>query len=129
MDKKFYVTTPIYYVNDQPHIGHTCTTLAADIIARYHRLLGEKVFFLTGTDEHGAKVAQAAKKAGLLPQDFCDQVSQSFQNIWPQLNIKYHYFVRTTNPDHKKIVQAMLQKIYRRGDIYQAQYQGYYCVG
>ena len=129
MDKKFYVTTPIYYVNDQPHIGHTCTTLAADIIARYHRLLGEKVFFLTGTDEHRAKVAQAAKKAGLLPQDFCDQVSQSFQNIWPQLNIKYHYFVRTTNPDHKKIVQAMLQKIYRRGDIYQAQYQGYYCVG
>jgi methionyl-tRNA synthetase len=129
MKKKFYVTTPIYYVNDVPHIGHTCTTIAADIIARYHKLLGEEVFFLTGTDEHGAKVAEAAKEKGLSPQEFCDQVAKNFQEIWPKLNIKYDYFIRTTNPDHEKIVQEIIQKIYENGDIYKAKYEGLYCVG
>ena len=109
--QKFYITTPIYYVNDVPHIGHACTTVVADIIARYHKLKGEKVFFLTGTDEHGTKVAEEAQKAGLSPKDFCDQVSQNFQGTWSKLNIEYDYFIRTTNPDHEKIVQEFIEKI------------------
>lgn len=129
MTKNFYITTPIYYVNDVPHIGHTCTTVAADILARYHKLLGKNVFFLTGTDEHGAKVAEAAKEADLLPQEFCDKVSQSFREIWPKLNIEYDYFIRTTNPDHEKIVQEFIQKIYKKGDIYKGRYEGLYCLG
>ncbi|MDP3955073.1 MAG: methionine--tRNA ligase [bacterium] len=129
MNKKFYITTPIYYVNDKPHIGHACTTVAADIVARYHKLLGEEVFFLTGTDEHGAKVAEEAAKAGIDPQTFCDKVSQTFQDIWPKLGIQTDYFIRTTNPDHKKIVQEVIQKIYDKGDIYKAKYEGFYCVG
>lgn len=129
MTKKFYITTPIYYVNDIPHIGHTCTTVVADIIARYHKLLGEDVFFLTGTDEHGAKVAEAAKKEGLPPQEFCDKVSKTFSDIWPKLGIKYDYFIRTTNPQHEKIVAEILQRIYDKGDIYKAKYEGLYCIG
>ena len=129
MDKKFFVTTPIYYVNDIPHIGHTCTTVVADIVARYHKLLGEDVFLLTGTDEHGAKVAEAAAEEGLSPKEFCDKVSQTFSDIWPKLNIKYDYFIRTTNPLHEKIVQEILEKIYKKGDIYKAKYEGLYCVG
>lgn len=129
MNKKFYITTPIYYVNDVPHMGHTCTTVAADIIARYHKLLGKDVFFLTGTDEHGAHVAQEAEKAGLSPQEFTDKVSQTFQNIWPKLNIQYDYFIRTTNPQHKNVVQDLIQKIYDKGDIYKAKYEGLYCLG
>ena len=129
MAKKFYITTPIYYVNDVPHIGHTCTTLVADIIARYRKLLGESVFFLTGTDEHGAKIAQAAKEAGLMPKKFCDQVSKNFQEIWPKLDIEYDYFIRTTNPKHEKIVQEFISKIYQKGDIYKGKYQGFYCIG
>ena len=129
MKKKFYVTTPIYYVNDVPHIGHTCTTVAADIIARYHKLLGKDVFFLTGTDEHGAKVTEAAKEKGLSPQEFCDQVSKNFQEIWPKLNIEYDYFIRTTNPKHEKIAQEIIRKIYKNGDIYKGKYEGLYCVG
>jgi methionyl-tRNA synthetase len=129
MAKKFYVTTPIYYVNDVPHIGHTCTTVAADIIARYYKLLGKDVFFLTGTDEHGAKVAEAAKEKGLSPQKFCDQVSKNFKEIWPKLNIEYDYFIRTTNPEHEKIAQEIIKKIYKNGDIYKGKYEGFYCVG
>lgn len=129
MKKKFYITTPIYYVNDIPHIGHTTTTIAADIIARYHRLLGEDVFFLTGTDEHGAKVAEEAKKMGLSPLAFADKVSHTFADIWPKLNISHDYFIRTTNPKHKQVVQEIIQKIYDRGDIYKARYEGLYCVG
>lgn len=129
MNNKFFVTTPIYYVNDVPHIGHTCTTVAADILARHHKLLGQEVFFLTGTDEHGAKVAEEAKKTGLTPQEFCDKVSKTFSDIWPKLNIQYDYFIRTTNPQHEKIVQELMQKIYDNGDIYKAQYEGLYCVG
>ena len=129
MSNKFYITTPIYYVNDVPHIGHTCTTITADIIARYHKLLGQEVFFLTGTDEHGAKVAQASQKAGVSPQEFCDKVSKNFSNAWEKLNIKYDYFIRTTNPEHEKIVQEIIQKIYEKGDIYKGHYEGLYCVG
>ena len=129
MNKKFFVTTPIYYVNDIPHIGHTVTTVTADIIARYHKVLGEKVFFLTGTDEHGAKVAEAAAEQGLPPQEFTDKVSKTFAEIWPKLNINYDYFIRTTNPKHEKIVQEVLTKIYKKGDIYKAKYTGLYCIG
>ncbi len=129
MDKKFYVTTPIYYVNDIPHIGHTCTTVAADIVARYHKLLNEQVFFLTGTDEHGAKVAEAAAKEGLTPKEFTDKVSQVFAEIWPKLGIKYDYFIRTTDPEHEKIVGEVLEKIYEKGDIYKGKYTGLYCIG
>lgn len=129
MINKFYITTPIYYVNDKPHIGHTCTTLAADILARYHKLKGEEVFFLTGTDEHGAKVAEAAAAEGISPKEFCNKVSQTFSQIWPKLNIQYDFFIRTTNPKHEKIVQEVLTKIYQNGDIYKAKYEGAYCVG
>lgn len=129
MRKKFFITTPIYYVNDVPHIGHTCTTVAADIIARYHKLLGDEVFFLTGTDEHGSKVAEAAEKEGLSPRIFCDKVSKNFQDVWPRLNIRYDYFIRTTNQGHEKIVQDFIQKIHQKGDIYKARYEGLYCIG
>lgn len=129
MNNKFYVTTPIYYVNDIPHIGHTCTTVVADILARYHKLQGENVFFLTGTDEHGAKVAEAAKEAGSSPKEFCDKISRTFSDIWPKLNVQYDYFIRTTDPDHKKIVSEILTKIYEKGDIYKAKYTGLYCIG
>ena len=129
MRQKFYITTPIYYVNDVPHIGHACTTVVADILARYHKLLGDEVFFLTGTDEHGAKVAQEAAKANLSPQQFCDKVSKTFEEIWPKLGVKTDFFIRTTHPEHKKIVQEIISKIYEKGDIYKARYDGYYCVG
>lgn len=129
MAEKFYLTTPIYYVNDVPHIGHTCTTVAADILARFHRQLGDQVFFLTGTDEHGAKVAQAAEKENLTPQAFCDRVSENFIKAWKQLNISNDYFIRTTNPAHKKFVSEFIQKVYDKGDIYKAKYEGSYCIG
>lgn len=129
MENKFYVTTPIYYVNDVPHIGHTVTTVVADIIARYQKLLGKKVFFLTGTDEHGAKVAEAAKKDNCTPGEFCDRVSRSFETIWPELDISFDYFIRTTNPRHEEVVTGILEQIYQNGDIYKAKYEGLYCVG
>ena len=126
--KKFYITTPIYYVNDRPHIGHTYTTVLADVIARYHRLAGEDVFFLTGTDEHGQKVAQSAEKAKISPQEHCDKFSQRFKNMWKKLNISYDYFIRTTDADHIEVVQKALQKLYDSGDIYKSTYEGWYCV-
>lgn len=131
MDKKFYVTTPIYYVNDVPHIGHAYTTIVADVLARYYRqLLGEKsVFFLTGTDEHGAKVAQAAEAAKKKPKEFCDQVVSRFVKAWKELKISHDYFIRTTDPRHEKIVQRLLQKVYDNGYIYEGAYEGLYCVG
>lgn len=129
MEDKFYITTPIYYVNDIPHIGHTCTTIVVDTVARYQKLAGKEVFFLTGTDEHGTKVAEAAKKEGLTPKEFCDKVSKTFSEIWPRLNINFDYFIRTTNPEHEKIVQNLLETIYKNGDIYKDKYEGYYCVG
>lgn len=129
--EKFYVTTPIYYVNDRPHVGHAYSTLIADVFARYYReVLGaDNVFFLTGTDEHGQKIAQAAEKAGKEPQVFTDEVSEYFKDAWRALNISNDYFFRTTNPAHKKIVQEILQKIYDTGLIYKGTYEGLYCVG
>lgn len=129
MTKKFYITTPIYYVNDVPHIGHAYTTIATDVLARYHRLLEKDVFFLTGTDEHGAKVAEAAKEAGKKPKEFCDQVVSRFLDAWKKLNISNDYFIRTTDPRHEKIVQKLLQKVYDNGYIYEGTYEGLYCVG
>jgi len=126
---KFFITTPIYYINDVPHIGHTCTTVAADIIARLHKNLGEEVFFLTGTDEHGQKVAESAQKENLTPKEYCDKISPRFEEAWKNLNISFDFFIRTTDPRHEKIVAEMLQKIYDSGDVYKDEYEGLYCVG
>ena len=109
----FYITTPIYYVNDVPHIGHAYTTIAADVLARYWRLRGRDVFFLTGLDEHGQKVQQAAAKAGVEPQAYCDKLAPQFKQLWKRLNISNDAFIRTTEPKHKKIVQRYLQELYR----------------
>lgn len=131
MTKKKYIATPIYYVNDVPHAGHAYTTLVADVLARYWKeKLGEKnVFFLTGTDEHGQKVQQAAEEKGLSPKKFADSIVPRFQKAWGLLNIQYDYFIRTTNPQHKKVVQELLQKIYDAGYIYKGTYKGLYCIG
>lgn len=126
---KFYVTTPIYYVNDVPHIGHSYTTIAADVLARWHRQQGAKVFFLTGTDEHGAKVAESAAAAGLKPQEFCDNVSARFIDAWRILNISNDAFIRTTDPAHVKAVGQFLSELNDRGFIYKGEYTGLYCVG
>jgi len=126
---KFYITTPIYYVNDKPHIGHAYTTVAADILARWHKLQGKDVFFLTGTDEHGAKVAQAAEKAGQSPKEFCDNRTQDFQDAWKLFNIKYDKFIRTTDAAHEAAISRALQRMFERDFIYQGTYEGLYCVG
>ncbi len=127
MQNKFYITTPIYYVNASPHIGHTYTTVAADILARYHRMTGERVFFLTGTDEHGAKIEEYAKNAGKKPQEFVDEVAASFQFAWDELNISNDGFIRTTERRHIKAVQNALEFMYDKGDIYKGEYEGLYC--
>jgi methionyl-tRNA synthetase len=124
-----YITTPIYYVNDNPHIGHAVTTLAADVLARYYKLKGEDVFFLTGTDEHGAKIAEAAEKAGKEPQAFTDEISQNFAQTWDDLHIEPDGFIRTTDPHHKAVVQHFLQDLYDKGAIYKGSYKGWYCIG
>ncbi|MFA6908672.1 MAG: methionine--tRNA ligase [Patescibacteria group bacterium] len=129
MSTKFYITTPIYYVNDKPHIGHAYTTIAADVLARYHRLKGDDVFFLTGTDEHGSKVAESAEKAGMDPQAFCDQNSALFEDAFKGLNISHDIFMRTTSDRHKKSVQMFMQKLFDKGDIYEGVYEGLYCTG
>ncbi len=130
MSDKFYITTPIYYVNDVPHIGHAYTTIVADVLARYHRLRfgSPQVFFLTGLDEHGQKVQQAAAKAGVEPQLHCDRLAPQFVNLWRRLNISNDDFIRTTEPRHTKVVQQALQQLYDKGEIYQASYTGWYCT-
>ena len=125
---KFYVTTPIYYVNDVPHIGHAYTTVTADAVARWHRLLGDDVYFLTGTDEHGLKVARAADQAGLTPQAHADATSARFRETWDLLDISYDDFIRTTEPRHHDAVQTFLQQVYDNGWIEKGTYAGYYCV-
>ncbi len=125
---KFYITTPLYYVNDKPHLGTAYCTIMVDILSRYHRLFGDDVCFLTGTDEHGQKVQDAAKKRGLPPQDHCNEMSENFKSAWRDLNIQYDIFFRTTDNFHKKAVQEALQKIYDQGDIYENTYEGWYCV-
>ena len=124
----FYVTTPIYYVNDKPHIGHAYTTILADVLSRYHRLLGDPTFFLTGTDEHGQKVQKAAVANGMTPQEQCDTTVTRFQELWKKLEITHDDFIRTTEERHKKIVRKILQDLYDRGEIYKAEYSGHYCT-
>lgn len=126
---KYYVTTPIYYVNDKPHIGHSYTTILADVLANYHRLLDVPTHFLTGTDEHGQKVQQAADANGITPQEQCDQTVVRFQELWKRLDIQHDDFIRTTEDRHKKVVQETLQELFDRDEIYKAEYEGWYCVG
>jgi len=129
MPKSFYITTPIYYVNASPHIGHAYTTIVADVLSRYHRMAGDDTFFVTGTDEHGDKIAEAAQKAGITPKEYADKISAQFRNLWPELSVTNDYFIRTTDTDHIETVRGILQKVYDAGDIYFGQYEGYYCVG
>ena len=127
--KNFYVTTPIYYVNDAPHIGHSYTTVLADILTRFHKLLGYQTFFLTGTDEHGQKVQRAAEKRGVSPQEHVDEYNLRFKNLWKKMDIGYDYFIRTTDADHKKFVSDCLQMLWDKGEIYSKEYEGWYSVG
>ena len=127
-EKNFYITTPIYYVNDVPHIGHAYTTVAADILARFKRLEGYQVFFLTGTDEHGQKVERSAQERGVDPKAHCDEMVKRFQSLWKSLAISNSDFIRTTETRHKRVVQNILQDLYDRGEIYQDNYEGWYCV-
>ncbi len=124
----FYATTPIYYVNDVPHIGHAYTTVATDVISRYKRLCGYDVFFLTGTDEHGQKIEEAAKKKNIAPIELADNVVERFANLWKVLNISNDKFIRTTQDFHKKAVQNVFAKMQENGDIYLGEYEGWYCT-
>lgn len=128
MKKKFYITTPLYYVNDTLHIGHAYCTIAADIIARFRRLKGEDVFFLTGTDEHGQKIEQAAQLKGEDPHIWVNRIVAEDKDLWKKLNISYDDFIRTTEIRHKKTVQAVFTTLYKKGDIYKGKYEGWYCV-
>lgn len=126
---RFYVTTPIYYVNDKPHLGHAYTTLCADVLARWHKQQSDQVFFLTGTDEHGAKVEQSARAAGLEPEAFSLQNAEKFKLAWQNLGVEYDYFIRTSQPEHEHVVRELLQKVHAAGYIYPGEYEGLYCVG
>src|SRR6266436_5585446 len=128
MARKFYLTTPIYYVNDQPHIGHTYTTVVADVIARFHRMLGQDVHFLTGTDEHGQKIERAAQAKGLRPIELADGVVERFLGLWRTLGITNDAFIRTTEERHRRGVEKLYQKIAAAGDIYKDKYAGWYCT-
>ena len=125
----FYISTPIYYVNAKPHLGHAYTTIVADVIARYFRMSGTRTYFVTGTDEHGEKVVQAAEAAGLGPKEYADSISALFRDLWPDLGISNDYFIRTTDPDHIKVVQYILNRVFQKGDIYFGEYGGHYCYG
>ncbi len=128
MSKKFYITTPIYYVNAHPHIGHAYTTLACDTIARRHRMLGDDTWFLTGTDEHGQKIERAAQAAGKTPQQFTDEISEEFRTLWDRMGLTYDDYIRTTSDRHKQGVQALWKRIKDNGHIYKSHYTGQYCV-
>ncbi len=127
--KKFYVTTPIYYANSEPHIGSAYTTIAADVFARWYRLKGKDVFFLTGTDEHGQKIQETAESKGKKPQQFVDNIAEKFKQVFKLLNISNDNFIRTTDKSHEKQVQKILQKLYDKKFIYKGEYEAYYCVG
>jgi methionyl-tRNA synthetase len=127
--QRYYITTPIYYVNARPHLGHAYTSIVADSLTRFHRATGHEAFFLTGTDEHGDKIVEAAHKACRAPQGFVDEVSATFRDLWPRLAVQNDDFIRTTEERHKRTVQAVLQKVYDAGDIYFATYGGHYCFG
>ncbi|MCX5749522.1 MAG: methionine--tRNA ligase [Candidatus Saganbacteria bacterium] len=128
MKSKYYITTPVYYVNDVPHIGHSYTQIAADVLARWKRSQGYKVFFLTGTDEHGMKIAQAAAEAGRSPKEHVDIMAQKFIEAWKKLGITYDGFIRTTDSRHEETVQKIFEKLHEKGDIYLSEYEGWYCA-
>ncbi len=128
MPEKFYITTPLYYVNGEPHLGSAYTTIFADVITRFHKKMGFDTRFLTGVDEHGQKILEASSKAGIDPQDFCNQMAQRYVETWKKLSIDYDVFFRTTDPAHVKFVQNILQKVYDNGDIYLSEYSGWYCT-
>lgn len=127
--QRAYITTPIYYVNARPHLGHAYTSIVADSLARFARAMGQEAFFLTGTDEHGDKIVEAAHKAGRAPQGFVDEMSAAFRELWPRLGVEHDDFIRTTEERHRRTVQSVLQKVYDAGDIYFATYGGHYCFG
>lgn len=129
MTNPFYITTPIYYVNARPHLGHAYTTIVADVAARFNAMRSQEVYFLTGTDEHGDKIVRAAEKENISPKAYVDGISALFRDLWPQLNISHNRFIRTTDPEHMAIVCQVLQKIYDKGDIYFSEYTGLYCFG
>ncbi len=127
-EKTFALTTPLYYVNDLPHIGSAYTTMAADVVARFQRLLGNSVLLITGTDEHGQKIQRTAESKGRSPQSFCDEMSAGFIDLWKLLNVQYNRYIRTTDHRHEVIVQEFFQRLWERGDIYLGQQKGWYCV-
>jgi methionyl-tRNA synthetase len=129
MTPPFYITTPIYYVNAKPHLGHLYTTVAADVAKRFHAMLGEQTFFLTGTDEHGDKIVKAAELQNITPKAYADQISKLFSDLWPEFNIDNNHFIRTTDADHIAVVKQILQQIFDSGDIYFSEYEGLYCYG
>ena len=126
--KKILITTPIYYVNDKPHWGHAYTTVAADVLTRFFRAQGKEVFFLTGTDEHGAKIAESAEKLGKDPKTFCDENSEFFKKAWANLSIKYDYFIRTTDKRHEEAVKKFIEELKEKDAIYEKEYEGLYCT-
>jgi methionyl-tRNA synthetase len=128
VSRKFYITTPIYYVNDVPHIGHTYTTVVADVIARFRRMTGQEVFFLTGTDEHGQKIERAAQAKGLQPIELANQVVERYRSLWSTLGITHDDFIRTTEERHRRGVERLFERISKKGDIYKGRYAGWYCT-
>ena len=127
--KTTYITTPIYYVNAQPHLGHAYTTIVADTYSRFKRLCGDEVRFQTGTDEHGDKIVQAAEAENIEPKAYVDLISGMFRSTWPLLQVEPDYFIRTTDEDHMAVVRQILQQVYDSGDIYFDKYTGLYCKG
>lgn len=127
-NNKFYITTPIYYASGNLHLGHCCTSVYADALARWNKMLGKDVFFLTGSDEHGQKVAEKAEKAGVSPKAYCDELVKKFYQLWDMLNVKYDKYIRTTDDLHEKTVQKIFTKLYEKGDIYLSSYEGLYCT-
>src|SRR4051812_35040304 len=126
---RFYVTTPIYYVNDVPHLGTAYTTVIADALRRFHQLIGDETFMLTGTDEHGQKIERQASEAGQDPKSFADGMAARFRDAWPKLDIGFDRFIRTTDKDHEAFVQDLWKKIEAKGDLYEGEYEDWYCVG
>jgi len=129
MTTPFYITTPIYYVNAKPHLGHLYTTVSADVAKRFHAMMSEQTFFLTGTDEHGDKIVKAAEQQNITPKAYADQISTLFSDLWPEFNIDNNHFIRTTDESHIAVVKQILQKIFDSGDIYFSEYEGLYCYG
>lgn len=128
MKKTFYITTPIYYPSDKLHIGHSYTTVAADAMARFKRLTGYDVKFLTGTDEHGQKIQRIAREKGMSPKEYVDGIVEWIKDLWKIMDISYDQFIRTTDKYHEEIVQKIFTKLYEKGDIYKSKYEGWYCT-